>query len=518
MRPSVVISHRASRARDASGQGRDPSGRGRDASGRHTSRSVSVLLALLLASVGGCGETTDSDPTRAPGSTLRATLVDRDGDGKLEPGPGEPLRARSEIGRSGSRGRPGQTLATFAQLTDLHIRDEESPARAPFLDRFGGQLNSTFRPHEALSAQVAAAAIRAVNAFDPQAVLVTGDIADSAQANELALARTLLDGGRARPDSGARGYDGVQAPDNPDPFYYRPDNDAPRHPGMLNRAQAAFAAPGLNAPWLPALGNHDVMVQGIVPPNPRLTQAATGTRAVATLDPGVEPRDDGDARAAERALLDPNLPARSLRVPADAGRRFATPPQAIRALGRPPRAGRLDYVADIGPRVRVIVLDTVRRDGGSRGIISPDQTRWLRRQAAVAGPRWIIVASHNPLDASDGGRAALAVLDSSPRVVAAIAGNRHSNVITPRRTSRGGYWLIGTSSLADFPQQARAFRLVEVAGGGVALETWMLDHDGRGLAGTARELAFLDAQGGRPQNFAGGSGDRNARLHLPPVP
>ena len=31
----------------------------------------------------------------------------------------------------------------------------------------------------------------------------------------------------------------------------------------------------------------------------------------------------------------------------------------------------------------------------------------------------------------------------------------------------------------------------------------MLDQDGRGLAGTARELAFLDAQGGRPQGFAG---------------
>jgi hypothetical protein len=42
----------------------------------------------------------------------------------------------------------------------------------------------------------------------------------------------------------------------------------------------------------------------------------------------------------------------------------------------------------------------------------------------------------------------------------------------------------------------------------------MLDHDGRGLAGVARELAFLDAQGGRPNDFAGTRADRNARLFV----
>ena len=59
------------------------------------------------------------------------------------------------------------------------------------------------------------------------------------------------------------------------------------------------------------------------------------------------------------------------------------------------------------------------------------------------------------------------------------------------------------------------FRLRE-ANDGAVLETWMVDHDGRGLAGTARELAFLDAQGGRPKGFAGRREDRNALLRLPP--
>jgi hypothetical protein len=42
----------------------------------------------------------------------------------------------------------------------------------------------------------------------------------------------------------------------------------------------------------------------------------------------------------------------------------------------------------------------------------------------------------------------------------------------------------------------------------------MVDHDGKGLAGISRELAYLDAQGGRPQHFAGTRDDRNVRLFV----
>ena len=112
-----------------------------------------------------------------------------------------------------------------------------------------------------------------------------------------------------------------------------------------------------------------------------------------------------------------------------------------------------------------------------------------------------MVFSHQPLTRSDGGEAALRALDAAPKVVAAISGHRHRNAISARRS--GPYWLVETASLADYPQQARMFRLVRTAGGGVALETWMVDHDGAGLAGVSRELAFLDAQGGRPQGFRG---------------
>ena len=466
------------------------------------------LAAGLLAA--GCGG--DPSPGPPPGSTLTSTLVDRDGDGALERGPGEPLLNRSELGGDGE---PTVTIATFAQITDAHVRDEESPARVPFLDRLGGVFSPVFRPHEALTTQVLTAAVRSLNRLDPQAVVVTGDLADNAQRNELDAARAVLSGGRVHPDSGAAGYAGVQEAGNPDPFYYRPDTDPPRHPGLLAAAQRAYDAPGLDAPWYPVLGNHDLLAQGETPPTPAIQAVATGDRIVESLDPGLRPDSGTDAQAAVAALLEGGLPGRTRAVPPDAARRLLSPAETLRRLGRRGRdGGRLDYTFDIGASVRGIVLDVVDRDGGDRGVVTRAQLDWLQDELRRAGRRYVAVFTHQPLGESDGGDAALRALDAAPRVVAAIAGHRHRNAITPRPS--GPYWLVETASLADFPQQARLFRLVATAGGGIALETWMVDHDGAGLAGVSRELAFLDAQGGRPRSFAGRPADRNARLRLPP--
>ena len=150
-------------------------------------------------------------------------------------------------------------------------------------------------------------------------------------------------------------------------------------------------------------------------------------------------------------------------------------------------------------------------------MIRAQQLAWLRQQLKAARARWVLVFSHQPLATRIGGERALALLDHDPRVVAAIAGHTHRNAIVPRRSPVGGYWLVTTASLVDYPQQARVFRLVTTAGGGVAIETWMVDHgSGDGLARTSLALSFLDWQGGRPSHFAGSLSDRNVRLFLPP--
>jgi hypothetical protein len=219
-------------------------------------RAVAVAVAALVLAGCGAGSARRSDPG---GSTLRSTWVDPQGDGTLEVGQGDRLVDRTDLGR---RGRPGAELAQIVHLTDAHVRDEESPARAAFLDRLGVPFTSTFRPQEALTAQVLGAAVRSADAARPDAVVEGGDLADNNQRNELAWGVTALHGGLVRPDSGRRGYDGPQSAGDADPFFYRPDVDAPRLPGLLGRAQRPFRSPGLRAPWYPVAGNHDLLVDG----------------------------------------------------------------------------------------------------------------------------------------------------------------------------------------------------------------------------------------------------------------
>ncbi len=266
--------------------------------------------------------------------------------------------------------------------------------------------------------------------------------------------------------------------------------------------------------------------QGLtVPPGAQLT---TGTGA----SPDGPPRPILVNELLRQALAGPTV-----RVPPDPARRemtfaevlnrlrAATPSAsaAAPATTSTPRAttgtvpattSTLDYALDLGPRLRLVVLDLVRRGGGSGGLVSAGQPAWLEQQLSTASGRWVIVVSHQPIASSVGGDQLLAVLDQAPHVIATLSGHTHRNEVVPVQTSTGGYWQISTASLIDYPQQARALRVVATANGGIAIQTWMLDHVFPGALGTiSRELSFLDAQGGRPQGFAGGRLDRNVVLY-----
>jgi 3',5'-cyclic AMP phosphodiesterase CpdA len=485
---------------------------------RATRREALALAAGFAWALSGCG------PRPRPASTREHSLVDPDGDGLLARGPGVPLMDRTELGGGGAA---AAMVAGLAHVTDPHVRDAQSPARVPFLDRLGPRLGGAFRPHETLTAQVLAATVASVNDWgEAQAVLVTGDLIDSVQCNELDWALTLLAGGEVAPNSGGPRYAGVQLRTNPDPLYYRPDVDAPRHLGLLRRALEPVRSPGFGAPWWPALGNHDVLVQGELAPSPEITAVATGDRLVLApdLDLGVLAQGGTIDRAQVDALLRAGVPGDALRVAPDPERAHVSPGEAIarlraaapRDLGR---GQRLDYSFDAGERLRVIVLDLARRDAGSDGVLTAPTLAFLEAELARRDERHIVVACHQPLDLTSGGDAVLALLDADPRAIAVLAGHTHRNEIVPRRSPAGGYWLVTTASIVDFPQQWRALRLVETRRG-IALETWMVDHAGRpndesDLAGIARDLAFLDPQGGRPAGAAGPPAARNVRLHLP---
>jgi 3',5'-cyclic AMP phosphodiesterase CpdA len=472
-----------------------------------------LFLLLGLALLVGCGA---SHRGPAGGSTIAATWIDKHGSGELVRGPGEKPVERMDLS---PRSPAVKQLALFAQFTDAHVRDEESPARVPFLDRYGSPFNSTFRPQEALSPQVLAGTVSAIDRLRPQAVIDGGDLIDNAQQNEMTQALAVLRGGVVDPNSAAPGYSGVQSASDPDPLFYRPGVDAPTDPGLLAVAERRFRSPGLRAPWYPVLGNHDVLAQGEVAPTPAIEAVAVGSRRVTELPQGfsLPPDAASFARQEVAGLLAHGLPGRTAYTPPDPTRRLMSADEVLSRLRAASHVGgsgpQLQYSFDIGPSVRGIVLDTIDRVQGSGGVLTPDQVTWVGAQLRAAGSRYVVVFTHQPLTSYPAGAAALSLLDQDPHVVAVVSGDTHRNRIVPRRSAAGGYWLITTSSLADYPQQARAFRLSRTANGHVVLETWMIDHDDSNMAGAARELSYLDVQGGRPLGFAGRPADRNARLY-----
>jgi hypothetical protein len=509
----------------------DGGGLGGGALTRRQLLAAGAAGAAALA-LSGCGS---GGPGAGDGSTLHATWIDPRGDGQLRVGPGEPLLARTTLGPATPL---GDELARLAHLTDAHVMDASSPARVPFLARLGPPVQSTFRPHETLTTHVLDGTVNALRGFGPAVVIQGGDLIDNDQTNELEAALALLGGGRVYPGSGRDGYYGVQLASDPDPFYYRPDIDAPRHDGMLRAAVRPFTGRGLGADWLPVLGDHDALVAGELVPTLETRALALGGRALWELPSGLKLPEGFrlNPTGSPDGPPDPEFVA-SFLAQALAGPTVAVPPDprraqlgfdvierlwrgagvarqpGVSAAGAAAAGQRLDYVRDVGDAVRVIVLDLAQRDGGSGGAVSDGQPEFLAEAVAGAGDRWVVVVAHQPILGSAGGELLLAVLDRSPRVIATLAGHIHRNQIVARRTAAGGYWMITTASLIDFPQQARGLSVVATAGGGVALETWMLDHvDAGPLAGISRELSYLDASGGRPSHFRGTALDRNVRL------
>ena len=291
-------------------------------------------------------------------------------------------------------------------MTDAHVLDASSPARVTFLDRLGAPFESTFRPQEALTVQVLAGAARSVRALRPQFVIQGGDVIDNDQSNELSQALAVLSGRTVDPGSGPHGYFGVQLAGNPDPFYYRPDVDAPRYPGLLRAATRTFTEPRPRRPvHTPCSGDHDVLVAGGVVPT-ELTRSA-GRRRPGAVGAAARVRRCHRVSARMRAASPDGPPDPGLvdSVPEAGARRAdgdACPPTQrggrwpftevvgrLRGAAGPgmvgarqtPAPARLDYTLDLGPRLRLIVLDLVRRGGGSGGVVASGQAAWLAERS-----------------------------------------------------------------------------------------------------------------------------------------
>jgi metallophosphoesterase (TIGR03767 family) len=487
----------------------------------------------------------------------------------IRAGEAEPHGFRNELTDSSleKRFHPGEVLVTLAHLTDMHVTDVQSPARFEFINR--EYLDPRFRsllpmhrPHETLNSHAVTAMVGALNAIETAPVaggpielaIMSGDAVDNAQWNELVGYLALLAGGEVRPDSGGERYEGVQSRGWPDDFFWKPDGavrgsdlmrDAfgfPHVPGLLERAMRPFHSPGLRVPWLACGGNHHELSQGEGIVTPELAAAMIGFHKPYRLP------DDIDRDAAHETFVrrphvfmsGPDLP-----VTPDARRRPITRAEFVDAhfpdghgFTASNREDRTAYYTYDTPAVRFVVLDTVCSAGGSDGCIDEDQLRWLERRLREARGRPVVVTSHHTLDTLTNKRRAggsryieagelLEVVHAEGNVVLWLNGHVHRNVVRPHVDPRGhaGFWEVTTSSIVDWPCQARIVEVFEAGDGNLAVACTMVDHDGsidpgdaldeQGLAGLHRELAGNAPFAGFDSRREGAPLDRNVILPVP---
>lgn len=209
-------------------------------------QAIGEVLAGTALIAAGCGTATAPRPD-PHGSTLNTTYQDAGGTGVLTPAAGEPLQPRTELG---ARAAAIGVLASIAHVTDPHILDAQSPARVTFLDRLGPPFQSTFRPQEALTAQVLAGALYAIRALSPDAVIQGGDLIDNDQANELELALEVLRGGRASPEAGRAATSVSNPRSTPIPSTTVPTSTPRVIRDCSRRRRVAFTVPASSRPGI----------------------------------------------------------------------------------------------------------------------------------------------------------------------------------------------------------------------------------------------------------------------------
>ncbi len=449
----------------------------------------------------------------------------------------------------------------FVQITDVHIVDEESPARMVRMDKYVGP---SWRPQEAYTPQTLDATLQSINGLHAGSsregypidfVVATGDLTDNAQFNELRWFIDTMDGKWIVPDSGEE--DGVL-----------------REIALEDNPNLGFQAVGLSGdiPWYTVMGNHDQYALGTFPidrdardnadwnsPQFSVLALLIGLHDIDPMLRELIPTFDMSPAVitASEELIDP-ITAQLLLdqletgpIVPDPARHFisreifveehfnsSSEPLGHGFSDRNRRKGTAFYSVrpDDDIPVRIIVIDTVAPDPilgfpFPYGVMTREQFEDHLKpevEAAQEAGEFVIIASHHP--SSDFSIphyvdkvTALSFrkyLARQPNIIGHVCGHTHNNKLTII-DGKYPYPEIETSSLIDLPQEMRVLDVFyDKANKTIRLDSSLTSHtqNPTRLSAESHRRATLDAEYAPGFIKGGGEGVEELASLLPTPP